>query len=97
MRWIEAVALLYDLGNMPTIGKVMDQIQDRLEILGEASGRTRMANAWGFHRNKKLKLQDSCEFHPSWPFGSSDDCTCFACGDRPHVDYLSPSPDGSDP
>lgn len=43
------------------------------------------------HKNKKLKLVDSCEFHPLCPFGESQDCSCVTCGDRPDVDYLSPS------
>ena len=84
------MALVFEMQNMPTIGKVMEQIQHRLMVLGEVSGRSRLQNAWGFHKNKKLKLADSCEFHPVWPFGEAN-CQCVSCGDRPHVDYLSPS------
>ena len=62
-------------------------------MLGEASGRSKIANAFGFHKNKKLKLEDTCDFHPEWPlsFPSQQVCECTACGDRPHVDYLSTS------
>ena len=64
MRWIPCAALIFELKHMPTIGKVMELILSRLVALGEASFRSKISNAFGFHKNKKLKLADSCEFHP---------------------------------
>ena len=87
------MALIFALQNMPTIGKVMELILARLQVLGEASGRSKIANVFGFHKNKKLRLADTCDFHPEWPlaFPSHHECECAACGDHPHVDYLSTS------
>ena len=57
--------LVFEVQNMPTIGKVMEQIQHRLMVLGEVIWAVAaFQNAWGSIRTRNSNWQTRVSFTP---------------------------------